>query len=168
MHATSTREASRTSAPGWPPPLSFLVRTSGTYGAAVARLVLGGIMAIHAAQGWFGWFGGPGMPAALEILNAMLGVPLPWAVVAIATQTVAPIGLLLGLLGRLAALGTAAFMAAAVGIAHWHEGFFAFELHVLAIGLALVVMVDGSGAWSLDHLLTRRRPQHPPPSPRHR
>ena len=31
-----------------------------------------------------------------------------------------------------------------------------FEYHLLAIGLALVVILSGAGKWSIDHLLARR------------
>jgi putative oxidoreductase len=32
-----------------------------------------------------------------------------------------------------------------------------FELHLLAIAMAIAIMIRGSGAWSLDRLLVRDR-----------
>lgn len=49
------------------------------------------------------------------------------------------------------------------GVVHWQNGFFmnwfgqqageGFEYHVLALGLALGLLIDGAGKWSLDRML---------------
>jgi putative oxidoreductase len=58
-------------------------------------------------------------------------------------------------------------MAVAIANVHWPNGFFmnwfgtqkgeGFEYHLLAIGLAIAVMIRGSGALSLDRWLTLNR-----------
>lgn len=74
--------------------------------------------------------------------------------------------LVAGVAGRAMAAGMAAIMVGAVATVHFAHGFFmnwggtqageGFEYHLLAIGLALVVMLRGSGAASVDRLLVRR------------
>jgi len=67
-----------------------------------------------------------------------------------------------GLLTRVAALGIAAVMLGAILTVH-RERFFmnwsgneqaeGFEYHLLAIGLAVALVLNGAGAWSLDALI---------------
>ena len=71
---------------------------------------------------------------------------------------------MLGLAGRVMAAGVAAVMVGAVTNVHLANGFFmnwtgaqpgeGFEYHILAIALALVVMLRGSGAASVDRALS--------------
>jgi putative oxidoreductase len=57
-------------------------------------------------------------------------------------------------------------MAVAVYKVHWHNGFFmnwtghqqgeGFEFHILAIAMAIVLMVRGGGAASVDRALAKK------------
>ena len=77
----------------------------------------------------------------------------------------------LGLLGRVAAFGIGCVMVVAALMVSLPNGFFmnwtgnlkgeGYEYHLLAVAMALAVMVRGSGAWSLDYLLTRRAAEGP-------
>jgi putative oxidoreductase len=108
-----------------------------------------------------GWFGGYGFGGTLGWMTDTLGFPAPLAVLALLTEIAAPVALLLGAGGRLAALGVVGLMLGALST-HVANGFFmnwfgtlpagqeGFEYHVLMIALALVVVVRGSGAWALD------------------
>ena len=74
------------------------------------------------------------------------------------------LGLLVGLLSRVAAFGVAMNMLVAIFTVHINNGFFAnwsgqqkgegFEYHLLAIAVMLVLMVRGSGAASVDRALS--------------
>ena len=76
-----------------------------------------------------------------------------------------PAGLFVGLLGRVAAFGIFCNMVVAILAVHAPNGFFmnwfgkkageGFEYHLLAIGLAVAIMIGGSGAASIDRALTR-------------
>jgi putative oxidoreductase len=133
----------------------------------LARLVLAAVMFPHGAQHALGWFGGFGFGPTLDWMSGTLGFPVWAAAVAIAVELVAPIALVFGLGGRLAALGVAGLMAGAAST-HVGNGFFmnwfgalpsgseGYEYHILAGGLALVVVLRGSGAWSLDGWLAGR------------
>ena len=71
----------------------------------------------------------------------------------------------LGLLGQVAAFGIACNMVVAICMVHWHLGLFAngsgtqkgegFEYHLLAIAVTLAIMIAGSGALSLDRVLSK-------------
>jgi putative oxidoreductase len=87
-------------------------------------------------------------------------IPVPFAVLAIAAEFLGGIGVVLGLLGRVAAFGIACNMAVAVFLVHRHFGFFAnwsgtqksegYEYHILTLVICLVIMIRGSGALSID------------------
>ena len=142
--------------------------TRASAGVLLARLTLGAVLVPHAAQHAFGLLGGYGFRGTLGWMTGTLGFPAPAAVLAIVTETVAPLLLLLGLGGRLAAFGVAGLMLGAIST-HTANGFFmnwfgalpagaeGFEYHLLAIGLAAVIAIDGSGALSIDRRLTARR-----------
>jgi putative oxidoreductase len=145
---------------------------------AIARLLLGAIMFPHGAQHALGWFGGYGFRGTLAWMSGPLGFPAPLAALAITVELLAPFALVAGLGGRVAALGIAGLMLGAAST-HVPNGFFmnwfgtlpagreGFEYHLLALGLAAVVALEGSGALSVDALLARAgessdRPAHGP------
>ena len=80
-----------------------------------------------------------------------------------------PVTLITGFLGRISALGIAVNMIVAVKMVHGANGFFinwygnqkgeGFEYHLLAIGLALIVLIYGAGAASVDALIANRTPK---------
>ena len=144
-----------------------LISTRQDTGAFAGRLMLGAIMLPHGFQHALGLFGGYGFSGTLGWMTETLGFPAPLAALAIATELVAPFALILGLGGRLAALGILGLMGGAMST-HVSNGFFmnwfgalpagteGFEYHLLAIGLSAVVALNGSGAFSLDRWLASR------------
>jgi putative oxidoreductase len=131
---------------------------------AVARLALGAVMFPHGAQHALGWFGGYGFAGTFGWMTRTLGFPAPLAALAIVTELVAPVALVVGAGGRLAAAGIVAVMLGAIST-HVGNGFFmnwfgarpagveGFEYHLLVIALGAVVIIKGSGALSLDRRL---------------
>jgi putative oxidoreductase len=93
-----------------------------------------------------------------------MGIPAPLAFLAICAEFFGGLGLLVGLLGRIAALGIVTNMLVAVLMIHRHFGLFmnwagtqrgeGIEYHLLAIALGLAILVKGSGAFSVDRLLS--------------
>ena len=130
------------------------------------RLALAIVIFPHGAQKVLGWFGGYGLAGAMGFLTGALHVPAWLAAIEILAEFAGPVGLAVGLLGRVAAFGIACAMAGAVALVHLRNGFFmnwtgtqhgeGYEFHLLVLALALAVMVRGSGALSLDRLLARR------------
>jgi putative oxidoreductase len=143
-----------------------LLATDGSRASLVARVVLGLVMFPHGAQHALGWFGGYGFSGTHRWMTGTLGFPAPLAALAIIVELLAPFALLAGIGGRLAAGGILGLMLGAAS-SHRHSGFFmnwfgslpagseGFEYHILAGALALVVMIAGSGALSLDRRLWR-------------
>ena len=149
---------------------SVLRRVLGTtrdVGAAVARVALGLVIFPHGAQHALGWFGGYGFAGTFGWMTKTLGFPGPLAALAIVTELCAPIALVLGIGGRIAAAGVVGIMLGAIST-HLASGFFmnwfgalpaggeGFEYHLLVIALAAVVLIKGSGALSVDGRLRRK------------
>lgn len=144
----------------------WAVRTTDDWGALVARVGLAIVMFPHGAQKAFGWFGGEGLQPTIYGM-AEEGLPVFVPVFVVLAELVGSIALLAGLLGRLAAAGIAAVMLGAVVLVHYGHGFFmnwkgtqageGFEYHLLALALAAVVLIKGSGALSVDRAIEQYR-----------
>ena len=149
---------------------TWLFGTDGDWLIAIVRIVLGVVFFAHGAQKTLGWFGGAGLQSTVRIFQEQLRIPVPLAVLAVAAEFLGGLGLILGLLSRVAALGIAVIMIVAVIGVHRKFGFFmnwygekqghGVEYHILVLALTMVVIVKGGGALSLDQLLCRNlRPQ---------
>src|SRR5580704_1815811 len=142
-----------------------LINTSDDPTITVLRLVLGVVFCAHGAQKALGWFGGYGFSGTMGFFTQQMHIPAAFAFLAICAEFLGGIGLLLGLLGRIAAFGIACDMVVAVWMVHRHFGLFAnwsglqkgegYEYHLLAIAIALVIMIKGSGALSADRALSK-------------
>ncbi|HUG09868.1 MAG TPA: DoxX family protein [Opitutaceae bacterium] len=146
--------------------LHSLFKTDNSTAPLIARLALGLVMFPHGAQKALGWFGGYGYDGTMGYFTGTLGIPALFAFLVIAAEFAGAIGLITGFLTRVSAFGIAAVMAGAIFMAHKSNGFFmnwtgqqageGYEYHLLAIGLALIVLVAGAGKASLDALVARR------------
>ncbi len=145
--------------------LKMLVKTETDYALTLSRLVLGFLFFVHGSQLMLGWFGGFGLSGSMNFFTQQLGIPAVFAFLGIAGQFLGGIFLILGLAGRIAALAIICNMVVAVAKVHWQFGLFmnwfgtqkgeGFEYHLLVITIGLLVVVRGSGAFSLDRLLVR-------------
>lgn len=147
--------------------LSQILRTEDDAAQALLRVALGAIMFPHGAQHALGWFGGYGFSGTRQWMTETLGFPAPLAALAITVELLAPVALVLGIVGRVAALGIFGLMLGAAST-HLPNGFFmnwfgalpagqeGFEYHLLVMAIALAVAIRGSGAWSLDRALAGR------------
>lgn len=141
-----------------------LLSTRDSTTPVVARLALGLLLFPHGAQHFAGWFGGYGFRGTLGWMTGTLGFPASAAALAIVVEFFAPLFLVVGLGSRAAAFGLIALMLGAI-TTHWSNGFFmnwfaalpagaeGFEYHLLVITLAVVVLLEGSGRWSVDRRL---------------
>jgi len=148
---------------------SQILYTSDDLTLTLLRLALGVVFFAHGSQKMLGWFGGYGFKATIRAFTSQMGIPAPLAVLVIAVEFFGGLGLIVGLLGRVAALGVLCVMIGAILMAHLHNGFFmnwygnqqgeGVEYHVLAIALALAIAIGGSGAFSLDRILSKSKSQ---------
>lgn len=136
-----------------------LIQTPHDRAALVARLALGAVMLPHGAQKTLGWFGGDGFRATMDHMSEQ-GLPAMVSILVMGGELLGSVALLIGLLGRVAAAGIGLIMLGAIFLVHLSNGFFmnwtgqqageGFEYHLLALALALVVVIRGSGACSID------------------
>lgn len=140
-----------------------LLRTTDDTSLTILRWTLAVVIFPHGAQKLLGWFGGYGFEGTMGFLTGTVGLPWIVALTVIVAEFFGSLGLALGLLSRLAAAGIACVMIGAVATTHLANGFFmnwsgqqageGFEYHLLVLGIALVLMLRGSGALSLDRRL---------------
>src|SRR5947209_2964941 len=131
--------------------LLTLLRTNDRIEPLLLRLFLGVVFFPHGAQKVFGWFGGYGFTGTMGFFTQQMHIPALFAFLAIAAEFAGSLGLILGLLTRVAAFGILANMLVAVAMVHSKVGFFmnwegnqkgeGFEFHLLAIGMALALML---------------------------
>jgi len=129
----------------------------------IIRITLGIVFFAHGAQKLLGWFGGPGLKETMHAMYEHLGLPTPLAFLAVAAEFFGGLGLIVGLLSRVAAAGIVVIMLAAIVMVLGRYGLFlnwfgdrkglGYEYHLPAIALAVALIVKGSGAMSLDRLL---------------
>jgi putative oxidoreductase len=141
-----------------------LYATDDNIGTVILRLVLGVVIFAHGAQKMLGWFGGYGFSATMGFFSGMLHIPAPFAFLAIAAEFFGGLGLILGLLTRIAAFGIGINMIVAIVMVHGAFGFFmnwtgtqkgeGFEYHLLVLAMVVFLMIRGAGALSVDRALT--------------
>jgi putative oxidoreductase len=144
--------------------LKKLLRTPDDKVLTVLRLVLGLVFLAHGSQKMLGWFGGYGFKGTMGFFTQTMHIPALFAFLAIAAEFFGGLGLILGLLTRIAAFGITVNMLVAIFMVHMANGFFmnwtgqqkgeGFEYHLLALGITLTLMVRGAGAFSLDRMIS--------------
>ncbi|MFL5446626.1 MAG: DoxX family protein [Myxococcales bacterium] len=142
---------------------SPLIRTNDDPVALIMRLVLGIVFFPHGAQKVLGWFGGHGVSATLDAMTKQ-GLPAFLVILIMVAEFGGSIGLILGFLTRLAALGVGCVMLGAILMVHGKIGFFmnwfgnqkgeGYEYHLLALGLVVALLIKGGGLLSVDRALS--------------
>ncbi len=133
---------------------------------ALMRLVLGIVFFLHGSQKMLGWFGGSGFSGTMHFFTGLLHIPAPFAVLAICAEFFGGLGLIVGLLTRIAAFGISVNMVMAIWMVHLANGPFmnwygnqkgeGYEYHLLALALAIPIMIRGAGAFSVDGALAAK------------
>jgi putative oxidoreductase len=140
-----------------------LMGTSNDVAFTILRFVLGVVFFAHGAQKMLGWFGGYGFHGTMGFFEH-IGMPAPVAFLVICTEFFGGLGLIVGLLTRIAALGIGGEMIGAIFIVHLPNGFFmnwfgnqkgeGVEYHLLVIAIAAALLLRGGGAFSVDRALS--------------
>jgi len=142
------------------------LKTDKNTSELLLRIVLGAVIWPHGAQKVMGWFGGAGLQQTLATFVEM-GFP-PWSTVLLMiTEFLGSAFLILGFFTRLWALCIGTAMTICMIKYHLPHGFFmnwfgqqqgeGFEYHILVLGIVVVLLFRGGGAFSLDRALTGRR-----------
>lgn len=137
----------------------FFQTNDSDYASLILRIALAAVVLPHGLQKAVGMFGGPGFDGAMSFLTG-LGVPAIIAMLVIIAESIGAIGLVLGFLTRLCAAAIGVVMLGAIILVHAQNGFFAgaggYEFHIALIGIALVLMMNGAGAWSIDGIIAKK------------
>jgi putative oxidoreductase len=141
-----------------------LIATDNDIATTMLRLVLGVIFFAHGAQKMLGWFGGYGFTGTMGFFTGVMHIPAVFAFLAICAEFLGGLGLIFGLLTRIAAFGVFCNMIVAVAMVHHNFGFFmnwtgtqkgeGYEYHLLLLAASAFLMIRGAGAASLDRLLS--------------
>lgn len=139
-----------------------LIKTDDDLNLLLARLFLGIVIFPHGAQKLFGWFGGYGFSGTMNFFTGN-GMPAFVAFLVIMAESLGALALIAGFIGRFMAFGIGLVMTGAIFMMHLNNGFFmnwsgkqageGYEFHILAIALALIVIIKGSGKFSIDGFL---------------
>ena len=150
--------------------IQLLTKTNDSAAPLLARLTLGLVIFPHGAQKMLGWFGGYGFTGTMGFFTGAMHIPAVFGFLAIIAEFFGSLALIAGFFGRVAAFGIASVMVVAVATTHYANGFFmnwsgqqkgeGFEYHLLALGLALIVMIYGAGKASVDRAIAGKSTQN--------
>jgi putative oxidoreductase len=141
--------------------------THPNIGFSLARLTLGLVIFPHGAQKLLGLFGGYGFSATMDYFTTQMGLPGIMAFSVIMIEFFGSIFLILGLLSRIWALAISGMFVGIIFTTQLEHGFFmnwfgnqageGYEFSLLVIGLALTILINGSGKYSLDNLISKKQ-----------
>ncbi len=128
-------------------------------GLLVLRISVGCIMFVHGGQKLLGWMGGPGIAGFTGWMASMhVSALLAW--LAMLTEFVGSLALILGIGARFAAIAIAIEMLVAIRLVHWKVGFLmnwggvanrgeGWEYTFLVFAAALALSLTGPGGMVL-------------------
>ena len=144
---------------------SFFSTDQQSWSLLISRIALGAVLLPHGMQKALGLFGGYGFTGTVGFFHSM-GMPYVIGILVILAEFAGSIGVLLGLGTRFMALSIFMTMAGAMIMGgHINNGFFmnwfgmqkgeGIVYFVLMIGLALVLIIGGSGKLSVDNVISK-------------
>lgn len=134
----------------------------------ILRFSVGIVMVFAGCQKVFGWFGGAGYHGTVEAF-AKLGITLPFTIMALVAMLLGGLGLIFGVLARIAAFGVACTMAVAVFkmaalpgafdklMSGDHRGASAIGYPFILFAASLTVLLIGGGRMCLDRLVLGKK-----------
>jgi len=145
-------------------------QTDDRWSGLIVRITLALVMFPHGAQKLLGWFGGNGFEGTMGFFTQQMGMPWLIAFLVIIGESLGALALAAGFLTRFSAASLSIIMLGAIAMVHWPHGFFmnwfgqqageGFEFHLLVIGMALALVANGGGKWSVDGLIAQRLNGH--------
>jgi putative oxidoreductase len=146
---------------------ALLFNTNNDYTGFIARVTIGLILSPHGAQKVFGWFGGPGFTNEMNYFTQTANLPWIIGFLVIVIEFVGSLCMILGFATRLWSIAVIILFTGMIVKVHLANGFFmnwfgnqggeGYEYHLLVIGIAGIVLLNGSGKYALDKYLTVRK-----------
>ena len=146
--------------------MKSIFKTTNDYTGLILRLTIALVLFPHGAQKLLGWFGGYGFTGTMQFFTDTRG--LPWLVgfLVIIIEFFGSLLLLLGLGSRILAAAVAILCIGIILTSHLQNGFFmnwfgnqkgeGYEYFLLLIGLSIALLINGSGKFSVDKLLSNK------------
>ncbi|BAU51906.1 DoxX family protein [Mucilaginibacter gotjawali] len=143
----------------------LIFRNNNDWTGVITRLTLGLILFPHGAQKALGLFGGYGFNGTMGFFTGTLHLPWLIGFLVIVIEFVGSIAIVAGAGSRIWSALTIILMIGIIFTSHIQNGFFmnwlgnqkgeGFEYHLLVIGLALAIFVNGSGKYCMDQLFLK-------------
>ncbi|GJL62280.1 MAG: hypothetical protein NPIRA04_09340 [Nitrospirales bacterium] len=140
-------------------------QTDDRWSGLILRVMLALVIFPHGVQKLLGWFGGNGFEGTMGFFTQQMGMPWLIAFLVIIGESLGALAIALGLFTRFSAASLGVIMLGAVAMVHWPHGLFmnwfgqqageGFEFHLLVIGMALALVANGGGKWSVDRVIAR-------------
>lgn len=142
-----------------------IFKTNNDWTGLILRLTLGLVLFPHGAQKVLGWFGGPGFQPEMSFFTGTLHLPWLIGFLVIFIEFAGSLSFITGFASRIWSVATIILFTGIILTAHKEFGFFmnwfgnqkgeGYEYHLLIIGLCLATLVNGSGKYAVDHVLTK-------------
>ena len=142
-----------------------LIKVSSKWTGVYLRVALGVMILPHGSQKLLGWFGGYGFQGTMKFFTESMNIPWVFALSVILIEFFGGIALLLGIGTRVFAFLTGIVMFVALLLVHAQHGFFmnwfgnqkgeGIEFFILAIGISIALVIEGSGKLSIDSLFSK-------------
>jgi len=143
-----------------------ILKTDDDITLTILRVTLGIVLLGHGLQKAFGWFAGFGWANTIHYFTDTAGIPAWLGGFVIIIETLGAVMLIIGFAGRVNASFMIAVMIGAFFVDHIYNGFFmnwlgnqkgeGYEFDLLFIAMAVVLVIKGSGKFSVDRLLTKQ------------
>lgn len=143
----------------------LIFKTNNDWTGFISRLSLGLILLPHGAQKALGLFGGYGFNGTMGFFTGTLHLPWLIGFLVIIIEFAGSMAIVAGACSRIWSALTIILMIGIIFTSHIQNGFFmnwlgnqkgeGFEYHLLVIGLALAIFVNGSGKYSMDQLFLK-------------
>ncbi|HLP06020.1 MAG TPA: DoxX family protein [Paludibacter sp.] len=145
----------------------FFATDPRSWSLLFVRVALGIVILPHGMQKALGSFGGYGFAGTIQAFHEHMGLPVFLIVLVILAEFVGSLGVIVGFATRFMALSIFInFLGAMILGGHVGNGFFmnftetqkgeGMEFFILILGMALALVVDGAGRYSIDSALHKR------------
>lgn len=145
--------------------LKTITHTHDHISGILLRLTLGLVILPHGLQLLLGWFDGYGFNGSMQYFTGVAGLPWIVSFLVIMLQSVGAVLLLAGAGVRLLAISYIIMFIGMIVTAHADYGFFmnwngnqkgeGYEYHLLVIGLASLLLINGAGKLSFDYFASK-------------